>query len=267
MTKSRRSEGSSWNTSRDVSLFFIVYAAALTESVEMTSDVSATDEFSPDSCWGNKTHHFWHEVSDYRSFWTDFREFLLLDISCSFHFCLTLSLASDYIYLFLWGYKIKLVSFFSSSALPKKTGCQSLLPFIWALCVNSLEETQRKTLQSPRTRTVQLSVSVWRIVPFIWTITYKEKRVNTSFKGLETSWKVGGSDMFEFLPRMTTIITSKCLNIISSVDIQTHISVINDHFFHIFSEIFQMVKFCLTSPQQVTEFSAILIIPLVKNPS
>lgn len=85
MTKSRRPEGSSWNTSRDVSLFFIVYAAALTESVEMTSDVSATYEFSPDSCWGNKTHHFWHEVSDYRSFWSDFREFLLLDISCSFH--------------------------------------------------------------------------------------------------------------------------------------------------------------------------------------
>lgn len=115
--------------------------------------------------------------------------------------------------------------------------------------MNSLEETQRKTLQNPRTRTVQLSVSVCRIVPLIWT----EKRVNTSFKGLEMSWKVGGSDIFEFLPRMTTIITSKCLKIASSVNIQTNISVINDHFFHSFSEIFQMVKFCLTSPQQVTE--------------
>lgn len=119
--------------------------------------------------------------------------------------------------------------------------------------MNSLEETQRKTLQNPRTRTVQLSVSVCRTVPLIWTITYKEKRVNTSFKGLETSWKVGGSDIFEFLPRMTTIINSKCLKIASSVNIQTNISAINDHFFHSFSEIFQMVKFCLTSPQQVTE--------------
>lgn len=238
MTKSRRPEGSSWNTSRDVSLFFIVYAAALTESVEMTSDVSATYEFSPDSCWGNKTHHFWHEVSDYRSFWPTLESFCCWTLAVHFMFSLTLSLASYYIYLFLWGYKIKLLFFFFSSALPKKTGCQSLLPFIWALCVNSLEETQRKTLQNPRTRTVQLSVSVCRTVPLIWTITYKEKRVNTSFKGLEMSWKVGGSDIFEFLPRMTTIITSKCLKIASSVNIQTNISVINDTFFHSFSEIF-----------------------------
>lgn len=38
----------------------------------------------------------------------------------------------------------------------KKTGCQSLLPFILALCLILAEESKRKTLQKPATRKCRL---------------------------------------------------------------------------------------------------------------
>lgn len=161
MTKSRRPEGSSWNTSRDVSLFFIVYAAALTESVEITSDVSATYEFSPDSCWGNKTHHFWHEVSDYRSFWPTLESFCCWTLAVHFMFSLTLSLASYYIYLFLWGYKIKLLFFFSPRPSRRKQDARVyFLSFEHCVWIHLKRPKERHF----RTQGHELFSSVWACV-------------------------------------------------------------------------------------------------------
>lgn len=150
MTKSRRPEGSSWNTSRDVSLFFIVYAAALTESVEMTSDVSATYEFSPDSCWGNKTHHFWHEVSDYRSFWPTLESFCCWTLAVHFMFSLTLSLASYYIYLFLWGYKIKLLFFFFLLGPPEENRMPEFTSFHLSIVCEFTWRDPKKDTSEPK---------------------------------------------------------------------------------------------------------------------